>query len=83
MIAEAIDTAITLGWAFLAWLALLSIVTGIALYAAVVISWCALRTLWLIGRALWRGVGRPTWARNRLRARLFARRTRPDYEEAA
>ncbi|MGW7498624.1 hypothetical protein ACWGKA_30640 [Streptomyces luteogriseus] len=82
MIAEAIDTAITLGWAFLAWLALLSLVTGIALYAAIAISWCALRTLWLIGRAIWRSLGRPAWARSRYAARRIARATR-DYEEAA
>ncbi|GAB2731588.1 hypothetical protein [Streptomyces bullii] len=76
MIAEAIDTAITLGWAFLVWLVLVSLAAALALHAVIVI------VCWTV-RALWRGLEGPSWARNRLRARLFARRTRPDYEEAA
>lgn len=76
MIAEAIDTVITLGWAFLIWLVLLCLFAALALHTLLVIACCVLR-------ALWRGLGRPTWSRNRLRARLYARRTRPDYDEAA
>ncbi|MFI2632593.1 hypothetical protein ACH5A2_19675 [Streptomyces collinus] len=68
MIADAIDTAVTLGWAFLGWLALLSLATGVALYAAVVIAWCTLRGVWCAGRALWHNLSRPA---------------RPDYDKAA
>ncbi|MFJ8049849.1 hypothetical protein [Streptomyces luteogriseus] len=76
MIAEAIDTVITLGWALVAWVVLVSLAASLALHAVIAIVW------WIV-RALWRGLGRPTWSRSRLRARLYARRARPDYEEAA
>ncbi|AMW11637.1 hypothetical protein A4E84_20345 [Streptomyces qaidamensis] len=76
MIAEAFDTLITLGWGLAAWIVLLALAATLALYAVLASVWWSLR-------ALWRGLGRPTWSRNRLRARLYARRTRHDYEEAA
>lgn len=76
MIAEAIETAVTLGWAFAVWFVLVCLAAAFALHAVIAVAWWAVR-------ALWRGLGRPTWARNRLRARLYARRTRRDYEEAA
>ncbi len=66
MIDEAIDTAITLGWAFLAWLTLVSFTVGLALYAVTVIAW------WTI-RALWKGMEGPSWRRGRLHARILAR----------
>lgn len=66
MIAEAIDTAITLGWAFLAWLTLVSFTVGLALYTVTVIVWWTLR-------ALWRGLEGPSWRRGRLHARFLAR----------
>jgi hypothetical protein len=76
VIAEAIDTAITLGWALFAWVAVLAAVASIVLLAGTAAG------MWA-GRLLWRTAVRPAWARGRLRARLYARRTRPDYEEAA
>ncbi|MFD6324223.1 hypothetical protein ACFWOL_15435 [Streptomyces sp. NPDC058442] len=76
MIAEAIDTAITLGWALAAWLAVLSLAAALALHAVIAIVW------WTV-RALWRGLGGPSWARSRWQARRIARATRPDYEEVA
>ncbi|NEY33055.1 hypothetical protein GTU99_12780 [Streptomyces sp. PRKS01-65] len=79
MIAEAIDTAVTLGWAFLIWLTLVSLAAALALHTLLAIAWWTARTTW---RAV-RGAGAPGWARNRVQARLIARRTRPDYDEAA
>lgn len=77
LIAEALDTLITLGWAVLAWIAVLATVGTIILAAA------ALTGAWA-WRAAWRAARAPSWARGRIRARLLARRTRPhDYEEAA
>jgi uncharacterized membrane protein YGL010W len=76
VIAEAFDTIRTLGWAFAIWFVLICLVTALALHAVLAVL------CWIL-RALWRGFGRPSWARSRLRARLYARRTRRDYEEAA
>jgi multisubunit Na+/H+ antiporter MnhE subunit len=75
VIAEAIDTLITLGWAALAWLTVLAAVTAIVLLAGTAVG------AWAV-RAVWR-TARPTWARGRHHAQRIARRTRPDYEEAA
>lgn len=77
MIADAVDTLITLGWAVAVWIVLLAIVATAVLYtiaAALLATWRGLRRL--IRRA-----PAPTWARNRLTARRIAR-TR-SYEEAA
>jgi hypothetical protein len=76
VIAEAIDTVVTLGWAFAVWFVLICLATTLALHAV-------LAVLWWVLRALWRGLDGPSWARGRLAARRYARRTRPDYEEAA
>jgi hypothetical protein len=84
LLADAIDTAITLGWAFLIWLALVSLTAGLALYAVTVIAWWTLR-------ALWRGLEGPSWRRGRLHARFLAhararrsrRRTEPPQPQRA
>ena len=80
MIAEAIDTLITLGWAALAWLVILSAACALVLTtitAAIIATARGLHRLtrWAIHRT-----PRPTWARNRATARRIAR-TRT-YEEA-
>ncbi|WP_171108629.1 MULTISPECIES: hypothetical protein [unclassified Streptomyces] len=80
MIAEAVDTLITLGWGLLAWIVLTSLAAALALHAVIAIAWWTARTLW---RAIRRACRRPSWARRPLAARRIARRTRPDYEEAA
>lgn len=46
MIGEAIDTALTLGWALAAWIALMSAAAALALYALLTIAWWACRTAW-------------------------------------
>lgn len=46
VIAEAIDTALTLGWALAVWIVLLAAVAGAALYAVVVTVACACRAVW-------------------------------------
>ncbi len=85
MIADAIDTVITLGWVLLAWIAILSAVGTITVLAV------AAGGAWAI-RTLRRRHTRPSWARSPLRARFLARhRARPPhartddptYEEAA
>ena len=75
MIAEAIDTVITLGWALFGWIIVLAVFGTMVIFAGLATSAYA-------ARGLWRAVGRPTWSRSRRRARLIARATR-DYEEAA
>jgi hypothetical protein len=45
VIAEAIDTAFTLGWAFLIWLVVVAFFAGVALYAVVVTVACACRAV--------------------------------------
>lgn len=61
MIAEAIDTVRTLGWALFVWIVLLAVVAGVALYAVVVAVACACR-------AVWRGVAACVAAVQRLNA---------------
>ncbi|CAM5591063.1 hypothetical protein [Streptomyces purpurascens] len=75
MIADAIDTVITLGWALLAWVAVLAAVASIVLLAGTAVG------AWAV-RGLWRNAVRPAWARSRRRARLVARANR-EYDEAA
>jgi hypothetical protein len=75
VIAEAIDTALTLGWALLGWIIVFAVFGTIVIFAS-------LATGAYAAHSLWRTVGRPAWARSRRRARLIARATR-DYEEAA
>jgi hypothetical protein len=92
VIAEAIDTAVTLGWALLAWLAVLAAVATIVVLAV------AAGGVWAV-RAAWRASAGPWGACGRFRARFLAahrarrpqRRTGPrwartdhhHYEEAA
>lgn len=92
MIAEAVDTLVTLGWALAAWIAVLAAVAAVVLLAGAALG------AWAAG-VVWRRVVRPSWARGRLRARIYTARrlrrpcgrTRPrwshsqplDYEEAA
>lgn len=76
LIAEAVDTLITLGWALLAWLALAAAVASIALLAATALGWWAIR-------GLWRATRRPARTRSAIRARITARRARTRYGEAA
>lgn len=74
MIAEAIDTALALGWALLGWLALFSALGSVLLLAVVGAVTYAVR-------GLWQRVGRPTWDRTRRHVRRTA--AVADYEEAA
>ncbi|MFF6829607.1 hypothetical protein OG481_01990 [Streptomyces longwoodensis] len=74
--AEAFDTLITLGWWALAWLIVLGVVGSICILTA-------LATGAYTCRLIWRTARRPAWARTRHQARQHARRTRPDYQEAA
>lgn len=92
MIAEAIDTAITLGYALAGWVIFFATIAAILALAAIACG------AWGV-RALWRRTAGPSWARGRIRARIHVarlrrrstRRTRPlwshsqplDYEEAA
>lgn len=85
LLVEAIDTAVTLGWALAAWIAVLAAITTIAILGTGAL-------LAISARALWRRTAGPSWARSRLRARIYARRrlkrpsgrTEPhDYREAA
>ncbi|MFI6251478.1 hypothetical protein [Streptomyces sp. NPDC051016] len=82
---DAITTLYHLGWAALAWLAVLAAVATIVLLAGTAVG------AWAVS-AVWRRTVGPSWARGALRARIHARarlrrssgRTAaPDYEEAA
>jgi hypothetical protein len=92
VIAEAIDTALTLAWALAGWVIFLATTAAILALAAIATG------AWGV-RALRRRAVGPSWARGRLRA-LMCARTRPrrpqrpsrpfwshsqplDYEEAA
>lgn len=52
MIAEAIDTAVTLGWALLAWIVLTAVFATAALYAVIAAGWWVWRGVWRAVRAL-------------------------------
>ena len=43
MIGEAIDTALTLGWALAVWIVLTSAAAALALYTVLVTAWCLVR----------------------------------------
>jgi hypothetical protein len=73
---EALDTLIHLGWSLAGWVIFLGAVASILVLAAIATG------AWTV-RYAWRHTAGPTWARSRTRARLYARRTRRDYEEAA
>lgn len=53
MIREAIDTAVTLGWALLAWIVLTAVFATAALYAVVAAVWAVVRFIWLTPSAAW------------------------------
>ncbi|MFE2965542.1 hypothetical protein ACFXKC_18050 [Streptomyces sp. NPDC059340] len=85
MIAEAIDTAYSIGWAIVAWIMAAAFVATVCLFTTVL----AVAQGWKTAR---RALSGPSWARGRLRARIHARRHRkrhsghtdaPDYQEAA
>ncbi|MFE9921596.1 hypothetical protein ACFYQA_08435 [Streptomyces sp. NPDC005774] len=66
MIAEAIDTALILGWAFAAWLLVFAFVGAITLLTlAATGAWAT--------RALWRATVGPSWAHGHIRARTHTR----------
>ncbi len=73
---EALDTAIHLGWYLAGWVIALAAIASILTLAAIATG------TWTV-RLVWRHTAGPTWARSRTRARLYARRTRRDFEEAA
>ena len=58
MIAEAIDTAYTIGWAILAWIVLTAAFATLALYTLAVTAWTVCRGVWRVGRAAWRAIRR-------------------------
>lgn len=85
MIHDAIDTAITLGWALIAWIAVAAAVGTVVLFTGLALGTWAWRTAR-------KRVSGPLWARGRLRDRILARARHgrpqsrsddPDYEEAA
>ncbi|MYR46770.1 hypothetical protein [Streptomyces sp. SID5910] len=83
MIAEALDTLITLGWTFLAWLLILAAATTAALYTVAVTLIATVRAVRRASRALLRLARtrrrpRPSWALTRRAARTLTR-----YNEAA
>ncbi|MFB6619691.1 hypothetical protein ACFC5H_09135 [Streptomyces rochei] len=69
LFADAIDTAVALGWALLAWVAVFAAAGTLALLGTIAVLTAA-------ARALWRRTVRPSWARSR-------RAAAHDYREAA
>ncbi|WP_327592490.1 hypothetical protein [Streptomyces chartreusis] len=92
MIAEAIDTALTVAIALAGWLIFLATVAAILTLTAIATGAYGVR-------AMWRRTVGPSWKRGQIRARIYvgrrrrcsSKRTRPlwshsqplDYEEAA
>lgn len=72
---EAVDTAVTLGWALVGWLFVFAVVVTIVGFTAIATG------AWTV-RAVWRAAGGPSWRRGRMRAWWLARRRR-DYDTAA
>lgn len=58
MIAEAIDTAYTIGWAIVAWIILTAAAGTLALYTLAVTAWTVCRLIWRAGHAAWRAIRR-------------------------
>lgn len=81
MIAEALDTLWTLGWAVLIWLAILAAALGIAVYTIAVTLIATARGLHRLTRWALHRTPRPAWAVNRATARRLARTH--TYEETA
>lgn len=69
MIAEAVDTAVTVAWALLAWITAMAAVATVVLLGLIAGVWWLARA----ARGAWRGVTGPLWARGRVEARMFAR----------
>lgn len=55
MIAEALGTLVTLGWALAAWIVLLALVAAVVLHAMVAVVWWLCRTVRRACRGAWRG----------------------------
>lgn len=53
MIGEAVDTAVTLGWALAVWIVLLAFVASLALWSVVVVVWAVGRAIWRVLDAAW------------------------------
>jgi uncharacterized membrane protein len=66
MIAEAIDTAVSIGWAIVAWIMAAAFVVTVVLFTTML----AVAQGWKAARRALRG---PSWRRGRLRARIHAR----------
>jgi len=79
VIAEAIDTLITLGWAVIVWIVVLAAAAALVLTTIAAAILATARGLRRLTRWAWRGAPGPAWARNRLAARRIAR----TYKEAA
>lgn len=73
MIAEALDTLWTLGWAFLIWLAILAAAIGTTGYTIAITLIATARGLHRLTRWTYHRTPRPTWAHNRATARRIAR----------
>jgi len=80
VIAEALDTLITLGKAMAVWLVAFAIVATAVLYTIAAGLFATWRGLRRVARACHPRT--PAWARNRIAARRIAR-THPTIEEAA
>jgi hypothetical protein len=74
VIAEAIDTAYTIGWAIVAWIMAAAFVATTVLFTTML----AVAQGWKTARRALRG---PSWRRGRLRARIHARRHRTRHNE--
>jgi hypothetical protein len=74
VIAEAIDTAVSIGWAIVAWIMAAAFVATVVLFTTML----AVAQGWKTARRMLRG---PSWARGRLRARIHARRHRTRHSE--
>ncbi|MFK0018236.1 hypothetical protein [Streptomyces sp. NPDC090798] len=74
MIPEAIDTAVSIGWAIVAWIIAFAFVATVALFTTML----AVAQGWKTARRVLRG---PSWARGRIRARIHAHRARRRHSE--
>jgi hypothetical protein len=75
VITDALDTILTLGWAFAAWLTVLATVGTVIIFTlAATGTWAA--------HLIRRTTGGPAWARSKRAARRYARARRA-YDEAA
>lgn len=54
MIGEAVDTAITLGWALAAWITVLAVVGAVVLLAGTAVGMWAVRGAWRVLHGRWR-----------------------------